>query len=312
MTDCGQGRGGEAESRLGPSLAWVVRAQRGHLCSGDGARHSSRPEGLCHALGRVRRGLLVLGPPEWGLTLLPTPCSSALPTHLAQGNGVHKKEVVILPAEARVQLLLHDEDDIGWDDVGALGRRDQGVTRTSWLCDMPSSCLYWFPCLHLNNDEIRPGFLERPLQFGSIAPPLRSLPRPPITSPLLSMLKYTRSAGVGQASSGRGHSTELMSDNCLQVSVLLGLIKSPKLCRALFWALGTEQSDWPRPLRSSQSGGGNRPTVSLQHTQGCGTGHPEVGAQTGADPGGEVRGGRPEWGALVLGLQGGLLEVDVL
>lgn len=39
---------------------------------------------------------------------------------LAQGNGVHKKEVVILPAEARVQLLLHDEDDIGWDDVGAL------------------------------------------------------------------------------------------------------------------------------------------------------------------------------------------------
>lgn len=222
MTDCGQGRGGEAESRLGPSLAWVVRAQRGHLCSGDGARHSSRPEGLCHALGRVRRGLLALGPPEWGLTLLPTPCSSALPTHLAQGNGVHKKEVVILPAEARVQLLLHDEDDIGWDDVGALGRRDQGVTRTSWLCDMPSSCLYWFPCLHLNNDEIRPGFLERPLQFGSIAPPLRSLPRPPITSPLLSMLKYTRSAGVGQASSGHGHSTELMSDNCLQVSVLLG------------------------------------------------------------------------------------------
>lgn len=34
-------------------------------------------------------------------TLL-TPCSSILATHLAQGDGLHIKEVVVLPAEVRV------------------------------------------------------------------------------------------------------------------------------------------------------------------------------------------------------------------
>lgn len=43
-----------------------------------------------------------------------------VPTHLAQRNGVHKEEIVVLPAEARVQLLLYDEDNIGRDNVGAL------------------------------------------------------------------------------------------------------------------------------------------------------------------------------------------------
>lgn len=51
----------------------------------------------------------------------------AVPTHLAQRNGVHKEEVVLLPAEARVQLLLYDEDNIGRDNVGALGGESQGV-----------------------------------------------------------------------------------------------------------------------------------------------------------------------------------------
>lgn len=43
-----------------------------------------------------------------------------VPTHLAQRNGVHEEEVVMLPAEARVQLLLHNEDNVSRDDVGAL------------------------------------------------------------------------------------------------------------------------------------------------------------------------------------------------
>lgn len=51
-----------------------------------------------------------------------------LPTHLAQRNGVYEEEVVILPAESRVQLLLYNEDNIGWDDVGALGGESQVVT----------------------------------------------------------------------------------------------------------------------------------------------------------------------------------------
>lgn len=51
-----------------------------------------------------------------------------VPTHLAQGNGVHEEEVVMLPAEARVQLLLYNEDNIGRDNVGTLGRKNQGVT----------------------------------------------------------------------------------------------------------------------------------------------------------------------------------------
>lgn len=53
---------------------------------------------------------------------------STVPTHLAQRNGVQEEEIVMLPAEARVQLLLYNEDNIGRDNVGALGRKSQGVT----------------------------------------------------------------------------------------------------------------------------------------------------------------------------------------
>lgn len=47
-------------------------------------------------------------------------------TYLAQRNGVHKEEVVNLPAEARVQLLLYNEDYISRDNVGALDGKANG------------------------------------------------------------------------------------------------------------------------------------------------------------------------------------------
>lgn len=72
-----------------------------------------------------------------------------VPTHLAQRNGVHKEEVVKLPAEARMQFLLYDEDNISWDNVGALGRKSQGVTGlllARFGQVSASACLRVFPC----------------------------------------------------------------------------------------------------------------------------------------------------------------------
>lgn len=72
-----------------------------------------------------------------------------MPTHLAQGNGVHEEEIVSLPAEARVQLLLHNEDYISRDNVGALGRESQGETGLSLIRGgqvSASVCLWVFIC----------------------------------------------------------------------------------------------------------------------------------------------------------------------
>lgn len=78
--------------------------------------------------GRSRLGekKWILSCCRWGSLWAPMPFC-AVPTYLAQRNGVHKEEVVLLPAESRVQLLLYDEDNIGRDNVGALGRESQGV-----------------------------------------------------------------------------------------------------------------------------------------------------------------------------------------
>lgn len=80
------------------------------------------------AAGRREQGDWRWRPPP-GTEALP---ADLLPDHLAQRDGVHKDEVIVLPAEARVQFLLHNEDDVGWGDVGALGRRRQGGRGTRW------------------------------------------------------------------------------------------------------------------------------------------------------------------------------------
>lgn len=72
-----------------------------------------------------------------------------VPTHLAQRNGVHEEEVVILPAKARVQLLLYNEDNISRDNVGALGRESQVATGLLLISvgHIPvSTCLQVFIC----------------------------------------------------------------------------------------------------------------------------------------------------------------------
>lgn len=63
-----------------------------------------------------------------GSSWAPSPSALHPPTHLAQRNGVHEEEVVVLPAEAGVQLLLYNEDNISRDNVRALGRESQAVT----------------------------------------------------------------------------------------------------------------------------------------------------------------------------------------
>ena len=84
---------------------------------------------------------------------------SAAGKGLALRNGVHEEEVVMLPAEARVQLLLHNEDNVSRDDVGALGRESQVATdRFIAYINWPRFCLYMSPGLHLCNGELDPVF----------------------------------------------------------------------------------------------------------------------------------------------------------
>ena len=151
------------------------------------------------------------------------------------------------------------------------------------------------PCHPLNNEEIRPGFLEGPFQSGFIAPPLRSLPQrillypdycPLLSSPSRCTQLEGRTLYWGQRTACK--------------SILPSFIKFQNSAGSLLGPSDRGIRLATPPPKGFQSSGGNRHTVNPQQAQESDKGNPEAGAQRGADPGGEVREGCPEHWSWVL------------
>lgn len=97
------------------------------------------------------------------------------PLTLPKGMEFYKNRLSF-PSSSGGVASLYNEDNVGLDDVGTLGRGGQGVTWTNWLWTLAKFLSLLSPNLHLNNKEIRPVFLEGPFHFG-----LRKKPTPMTT-----------------------------------------------------------------------------------------------------------------------------------